>query len=374
MARTDAHPGAALTALLYEGPLETPPFQRFLAAMRDWLGADAASILVERQHRQLPDILLNLGGTPGGVARYREASFRDDPFIELPLGIVRTFHEHLGPDGLARSGFFRDYLVPTGYIFLLGADLVEAGGERIRIRASRLAERGDFGPEEKAKLASLLPDLGRALDLFLRLSRLEAECTLYAALCSRLAIGVMLVDRSARLLEANDAARSVLARREVLMLAEGKLRLVDERHSRELATLIAGNADAAAAGTAPPTIRALRIERDTGQGVGLIVRPAPSAPQLGAALSGMAVVIIADPDHPVAPPPQALVELFRLTPAEAELSVLLAQGLDLDEASEALGVAKNTARAQLRAIFAKTGVTRQSALVRLLLRSVDELV
>ncbi|MEI9987910.1 MAG: helix-turn-helix transcriptional regulator [Aliidongia sp.] len=369
MAIQDANPGEALIALLYEGPVETPPFQRFLMALRDWLGADAASILVERQRRQLPDILLNVGGTRDGEARYREGSFRDDPFIELPPGVVRTFHEHLGPDGLARSGFFRDYLVPTGYTFLLGADLVEAGGERIRIRASRLTGHGDFGAAEKARLAALLPHLMRALDLFLRLSRLEAECTLYAALCSRLAIGVVLVDREGRVLEANAAAQAVLAEGEVLTVAEGRLRLVDDHRSRELAALIAGHADAASG-----VARALRLQRETGQGVGLIVRPAPGAPRLGEALQGAAVVIIADPDQAVAPPPQALVELFQLTPAEAELGVLLAQGLDLDEASQALGVAKNTARAQLRAIFAKTGVTRQSALVRLLLRSVDELV
>ena len=39
-------------------------------------------------------------------------------------------------------------------------------------------------------------------------------------------------------------------------------------------------------------------------------------------------------------------------------------------ATAQLGVRKNTARAQLRAIFSKTGVTRQTALVRLLLASV----
>ena len=64
MATSDPDTAEALTGLLYEGPLETPPFERFLAGLRDWLGADAASILVERQHRQLPDILLNIGGTP----------------------------------------------------------------------------------------------------------------------------------------------------------------------------------------------------------------------------------------------------------------------------------------------------------------------
>ena len=75
---------------------------------------------------------------------------------------------------------------------------------------------------------------------------------------------------------------------------------------------------------------------------------------------------------------ESAVQLYtRLDVAESERQ-LLAGTVDrmllgtviLDEATAQLGVRKNTARAQLRAIFSKTGVTRQTALVRLLLASV----
>jgi DNA-binding CsgD family transcriptional regulator len=52
------------------------------------------------------------------------------------------------------------------------------------------------------------------------------------------------------------------------------------------------------------------------------------------------------------------------------LAMLLTNGLTLDEAAAELSVSRNTARAHLRAVFAKTGVTRQSGLVRLILNSV----
>ena len=39
-----------------------------------------------------------------------------------------------------------------------------------------------------------------------------------------------------------------------------------------------------------------------------------------------------------------------------------------DEAAAELNIRKNTARAHLRSIFSKTGVTRQTMLVRLLLK------
>ena len=61
-------------------------------------------------------------------------------------------------------------------------------------------------------------------------------------------------------------------------------------------------------------------------------------------------------------------EMFRkalgLTPAEARLAVRLRFGLSLKEAAEDLGISVNTARNQLRNVFDKLGVNRQSDLVR----------
>ena len=62
--------------------------------------------------------------------------------------------------------------------------------------------------------------------------------------------------------------------------------------------------------------------------------------------------------------------LFHFTQAEARLSLLLVDGLSLDEAAAQMAIRKNTARAHLRAIFSKTGVKRQTTLMRLLVNSV----
>ncbi len=51
----------------------------------------------------------------------------------------------------------------------------------------------------------------------------------------------------------------------------------------------------------------------------------------------------------------------------------LAKGLTLDDAAAALDISRNTARSQLQAVFRKTGVSRQSELVLLLLGSVATL-
>ena len=59
---------------------------------------------------------------------------------------------------------------------------------------------------------------------------------------------------------------------------------------------------------------------------------------------------------------------FGLTNAEARLAIELARGSSLSQAAEAFGVRYQTARSQLRAVFAKTDTHRQSQLAALLAR------
>ncbi len=55
------------------------------------------------------------------------------------------------------------------------------------------------------------------------------------------------------------------------------------------------------------------------------------------------------------------------------MAIHLANGLNIDEAAAGLGMTRNTARAHLRSVFNKTGISRQPALVRLILKSVASL-
>ncbi|WP_405236184.1 helix-turn-helix transcriptional regulator [Lentisalinibacter orientalis] len=57
---------------------------------------------------------------------------------------------------------------------------------------------------------------------------------------------------------------------------------------------------------------------------------------------------------------------FSLTPAEAQVAAAIAAGASLSELAEARGVSLETVRSQLRGVFAKVGVSRQSDLARVL--------
>ncbi len=101
----------------------------------------------------------------------------------------------------------------------------------------------------------------------------------------------------------------------------------------------------------------------------LVARAIPLAGAFAAAF-GQARVLLLFTDLDKSPPPcgETLRAAFGLTPAEARLAAEFASGDALDDAANRLGIAKETARNQLKAIFGKTNTHRQGELVALLSR------
>jgi DNA-binding CsgD family transcriptional regulator len=85
-------------------------------------------------------------------------------------------------------------------------------------------------------------------------------------------------------------------------------------------------------------------------------------------LSARAVLTLTTVEPRVGPKPALLSKALGLTPAEARLASIIAEGLPPERAAEELAISKATARNQLKAIFAKTGTHRQGELVALLSR------
>src|SRR6202011_816509 len=68
------------------------------------------------------------------------------------------------------------------------------------------------------------------------------------------------------------------------------------------------------------------------------------------------------------PPAAILAKTFRLPPAEAKLACVIARGASPGIAAGELKISRETARNQLKSVFAKTDTHRQSELVALILQ------
>lgn len=101
----------------------------------------------------------------------------------------------------------------------------------------------------------------------------------------------------------------------------------------------------------------------------VIVRVWPCQPAGESAAQEMRAILTLNALGPRPGPPAAiLAKTFGLTPSEAKLACIIARGAPPNVAAQELNISRETARNQLKSIFAKTDTHRQSELVALLLQ------
>lgn len=81
----------------------------------------------------------------------------------------------------------------------------------------------------------------------------------------------------------------------------------------------------------------------------------------------LAAVFVRDPEHRWEVPAKVLQELYDLTPAESRVAIELVNGASPKEVARTFNVSVNTVRNQIKQTYRKTGTSRQSQLVALML-------
>lgn len=249
------------------------------------------------------------------------------------------------------------------------ASAVAGEGDAARYTLTVLRELSApaFDAEEASVCDILVSQLRRGTELSARIGATEIERALYSRVMDRLSVGVVILDEAGRVVRCSSAAEAALAARDGIQLQAGRLRAASAREDRDLQAAIRA---ALQQGDARPASRGLSLGRPSGgRSLGVIVQPVPAGGGSGLAASARVAVYIRDPEASAEVEGELVRQLFDLTPAEAAVARRLTAGLSLEDAASSLDISRNTARAHLRSIFSKSGITRQTELVRLMLNS-----
>ncbi|HUR42058.1 MAG TPA: helix-turn-helix transcriptional regulator [Verrucomicrobiae bacterium] len=366
----------ALLGAIYDGPMQSPPWSTALPLLRDVLRAKHVTLMLRPPSPDSSGVMINTGPvTSQGVESYETHFFALDPFVRLKEGEVVTAEELIGKAWLD-SPVYREYLQPLDIRHLLGTDIYTEEGIECRLRITRSHEARPFTGEDKALVRWLVPHMKRSIQLHARLDFLECERQLFAGTVNRMLLGMISFDHAGNLLETNQEARRILAEKDGITLSGNMLVAHGSNEGRELQRMIRqALSPITPAAQGPGVVEALAVTRPSGRAkLGVLVKAIPLGQWSESRHRPAVVVFLRDPESNAVQPSHELVRrLFELTRMEATLALLLAEGYTLDEAAEKMNVRRNTARTHLRSIFCKTGVTRQTMLVRLLLNSVISL-
>ncbi|MEJ1934121.1 hypothetical protein WDZ92_28320, partial [Nostoc sp. NIES-2111] len=219
--------------------------------------------------------------------------------------------------------------------------------------------QGAFSDPEKRRYALLIRHLARSLQIADRMTAGLNGAALDQAILHSLAVGVVLVDRECRIVQANAVAERLLRNLRWFSVRQGNVQPVHPGDRDEFARRVAA---AAGAGDGLGTGGPMRLRDPVERELALLVAPF-RIPLKGRQEARLAAIVFSDPDARSTPARSDIARVLGLSPAEAELVSMLAEGATLVEAARGIGISINTAKTQLKSVFQKTGARRQADVI-----------
>lgn len=279
-----------------------------------------------------------------------------------PVGRLVQSDEAIPLAELQRTAFYDEVLQPQGVAHNGMMALAARNDFRAAFNMCRSERRGPFDSDGQRFLQWLSPHLRRSVTLGFRIDGYLAMQHAAFDVLDRLADGIVVLDRKARVLFANAAVRQIAE--------EGSLHLHQsiathsQAHSQRLTQLIRGALQGAAGGT-------MSLPRHLDGRLLTILVAAIRSKDLGrlsdAGMKDAAVLLfVIDPANRRSIPIGRIMEAYGLTHAEARVALAASSGNTVLETAQSLNLSPNTIKTHLRRVFAKTATARQVELAGLI--------
>lgn len=375
--RNHKTPGATyplpdLIATVYDAAVETWRWPEVMEGLSALFKCEAALVISFDLRQKSSHILCAAGISPSFMTCYRQLA---PPRPWLPCEATPATLETPGggdqPDAASRIRFYRKWLKPQNLHHGMHVTISSNsdGGEVCVLL--RRKDAGSFEADDIAAFDRLLPHLRRAWTIHDAFAALNAKYEGMLEIANRLPIGVVLVGSGGQVREVNERAQEIVSIDDGVRIDRRVLKAAFQSDSETLHALVALALDPE------------KWVRYMGDDVIALSRPS-GLPAFNALVSPImasqnvpggpfAAVFLSEPFRPEQIDARRLQRLYELTPAEARLASLLAQGFRLEDLAAKLGISLNTARTHLKKIFMKTDTDRQVDLVRIILSGVPSI-
>ena len=300
------------------------------------------------------------------ISGYHEGYGRIDPHMRAtalaPVGQWLVSHQQFDERFVTRSEYYQDFLLPNRVRHLMGTSLLRGGGIDVVAAVGRSVGDAPFSSEEINLIKQVTPHMQRAVKVHMRTAELRERVAMGEAALDAMDSGVLAVDKTGQIVFANKFAEIILKSASALKSRLGCLAATVAEDDGAFRTAVAR----ASVSRTPQALRVRNANGSVADGCAINLIPLPQVNKVRAALNHPdLLVLVSSPTHRRACTPAELTALYSMTPAEARLALGIASGLDLRTYAAQAKVSLTTVRAQLKAVFSKTGIRRQSELVRL---------
>lgn len=361
---------------VYSAALDRSAWPTAIGAMQAYFrGSSAGLYLADLKQGQVSLVHLQ-DIAPDYVDVYVDRYLRDNPWsgvreLQSP-GRVRTdssLDEYYNSPGYyRRTAFFHEWMEPQDFIYTLGVNLAVDRHLQTKVYLYRSGRTGAFTRADIGAFARLARHLQNAVRVARRLSFEDARSSEALEVLEHVRFGVIFLNQRGRVTHANRFAQQLLELRDGLVVDDGTLSAAHRSDSAALADTIRAALRLRNGGTDEPVPALVHRGGDKRP---LSVLALPLSPRREAPFPTVrraaVALLVTDPDLEAVEPADTLRRRYKFGATEARLAMSLSRGMPLRAAADSAGLTYETARWYLKAMFQKTGTSRQVDLVRLLL-------
>lgn len=347
---------------IHRAALEAERWPDALRSISDALGATVSGLLLrDLATGTFPFGALDPRSPAAALDAYRDYYGAIDQLAteaaRRPEGEIITHEELTVNANIRRSEVWNDFYVPWKFDRLIGAYALNDDRHTASLVVYRDAGPEQFSADDYRTMALIVPHVTTALRCWLRLREADRRITGMAAALDALLTGVILLDRTRRVVWMNLHANEIVARRDGLWLQNGHLIGASQSQTNRLRSILCN--------FETPN-RHTTLERPSGSPP-LVVSALCASEESFPGSSAEYMLLISDGSHAAHGLNDYLQQIWKLTKAEATLACAIVRGESLQEVSGATSVSVETLRTHLKRTFQKAGAHSQSDLVRLIL-------
>lgn len=351
---------------LYDGILVPGGWHHVLRDLRSLTNSEQSVLLVWDKSSDRVQITDSYNADARAIREYESHfSFKDPTkkFIEdIPLGEWYLDALHMGVDAIKRNNFYQTFMRSHELGSIMSAPLLRHDQLYIGVSFQGGLSRSRFGETEADVMKPLMPHLQRAVSLQWRFQELSRHALLGQRVLDSFQLPVFVVNAGAKICFSNRAGEAWLSSQKRPCPAQ---RSASTKNSTlpcpQLARRICGTE------RGKETLGLRVVSDGTSPAAYLIGLPLTDAHPLAMNWTEpVGLVVVHQQAEKKSSPTQLLRGLFGLTSAEIRLAQALANQDSLSETAAALAISRETARSQLKSVFRKTGMRKQSQLIRLI--------
>ncbi len=356
---------------IYDAALDKDVWPAALQSVVDYVGASSSTITFgNAMATGLEPLLLHSVGLSReflqGFEKYGPIWAIQSGIPYWKVGEVHHLQDFAPREEFVKSKFYREHLHPHNQEDFMGMVAIRDGSRFAPMTISTDTNVGYFTKDNVESMRQLAPHLCKAVKISFALELKQLNSNMLEQTLNSLNAGIFLIRSDGRVTFMNQAAESLVTRKNGITIANERLTPTDPQVAAHFAQVLGHKSDdkfqKSISMALPDELGGLLatilpLDKGMRQNLAMGTNPAQFA------------VFVQNPEMPPPLPGESFATLYGLSPAEMRITLAMAPGLAPQDAADILGLSLPTVRTHLQNIFSKTGAKRQADLMQLLMRA-----